>query len=200
MQVLIDTGMLQIETSFFEEVARQSGQPLGACFQCQKCSSGCPVADYTDYTPAQVIRLLQYGLKGLLLKSRVIWLCSGCETCGARCPNGISAGRVMDALKEMVHPGNGKGIPELLFHRQFLKSVRAHGRVHEAGMMARYKLKSGQLFTDLKLGLALFKKGKLNFFPSRVKNMSQVRRIFNNAEKKSASRRRGHYFADDRTE
>jgi len=180
MPIMTENGALQIKPSYLKEVAQKCGQPLENCFQCRKCSSGCPVANYTDYTPAQIIRFLQYGYKDMLLKSRAIWLCTGCETCGSRCPNGISISRVKDALKEMAGQEKGKGTPAMIFHRQFLDSVRSYGRVHEASMMARYKLKSGQLFTDLKLGLALMKKGKLNLIPSRVKNKSLIKQIFNN--------------------
>lgn len=181
MQVPMESGELHIDRVCNEAVGA-SDQPLGACFQCHKCSSGCPVAGKADYTPSQVVRLLQYGMEELLLKSRVIWLCTGCETCGARCPNGINMGRVIDGLKELAWVNNGKGVPELLFHHQFLASVRAYGRVHEAGMMVRYKLKSGQLFTDLKLGLTLLKRGKLSILPSKIKNKTQVRLMFTNSQ------------------
>lgn len=181
MQVPTENGVLRIERNCYGAVGT-SNQPLGACFQCHKCSSGCPVAGEADYTPSQVVCLLQYGMEELLLKSRVIWLCTGCETCGTRCPNGINIGRVIDGLKEIARVKNGQRVPELLFHHQFLASVRAYGRVHEAGMMLRYKLKSGQLFTDLKLGLSLFKRGKLSLWPSRVKNNTQIRRIFANSQ------------------
>lgn len=179
-QVLMESGDLHIER-ICQGAAGTGAQPIEACFQCHKCSSGCPVAGEADYTPSQAVRLLQYGMEDLLLKGRIIWLCTGCETCGARCPNGINMGRVIDGLKEMARTNNGKGVPELLFHHQFLASVRTYGRVHEAGMMVRYKLKSGQLFTDLKLGLNLLKRGKLKLLPSRIKSNNQVRLIFDNS-------------------
>lgn len=184
MDVLLDSGVFYTG-SFIGRVAKKSSQPLSLCFQCQKCSSGCPVSDYTDFTASQVVRLLQYGQKDVLLESRAIWLCSGCETCGARCPNGISVGRVMDALKEMAVTGRREGKLKnvMLFHREFLDSVTANGRVHEAAMLIRYKLKSGQLFSDIKLGLSMFRKGKLKLMPTRVRDKSQVRRIFEISEK-----------------
>lgn len=190
MKVLTAEGERGMDLGFAGEVAEKSSQPLSLCFQCQRCASGCPVSDYTDYTSGQVIRLLQYGLKEVLLNSRAIWLCSGCETCGTRCPNGISVGRVIDAMKEIAAAG---GVSDnknrsLIFHREFLSSVRANGRVHEGGMMVRYKLKSGQLFSDLKLGLAMFRKGKLTLLPSAIKDKSPVRQIFENAERQTPAR------------
>lgn len=187
MEFSTESVALKIDFSFMEEVKKRSGQPVQLCYQCQKCAAGCPVSDYSDFHPNQVIRLLHYGLKEAALKSYAIWLCSGCETCGARCPNGISAGRVMDALREMaVKEGvEGRGRNILLFHREFLNSVRAKGRVSETMMLARYKIKSGQIFSDLKLGLAMFRKGKLPLFPAGVKGKEQVRRIFRKAEQES---------------
>lgn len=186
-----DRGILPIDFGFIEEIKKRSGQPVQLCYQCQKCAAGCPVSAYSDFHSNQIIRLLQYGLKETVLKSSAIWLCSGCETCGARCPNGINVGRVMDALRELaLEEGvEGKGRLILLFHREFLKSVRSKGRVNETLMLARYKIKSGQLFSDLKLGLSLFRKGKLALFPPEVRNKDRVRQIFLNVEQRTLSER-----------
>lgn len=191
MQFSTDQGALPIDFSFMEEIKRRSGQPVQLCYQCQKCAAGCPVSESSDLHSNQVIRLLQYGFKEMALKSYAIWLCSGCETCGARCPNGISVGRVMDALREMaVEEGvEGRGRRIFLFHREFLNSVRSKGRVNETFMLAHYKIKSGQPFRDLKLGLAMLRKGKLALFPAGVKDKGRVRQIFRNAEQRSRSGR-----------
>lgn len=183
----MESATLRIGNGLLEEVKERSGQPVQLCYQCQKCAAGCPVSTYSDFHPNQIIRLLQYGMKETVLKSHLIWLCPGCETCGARCPNGISVGRVMDALREMaVREGvDGKGKNIFLFHREFLNSVRAKGRVDETLMLTRYKIKSGQLFSDLKLGLAMFRKGKLPLFPAGIKEKEQVRRIFLKAEQRN---------------
>lgn len=187
MRVSLAGGECAMDLYFIDKIVERSGQPVNLCFQCQKCVSGCPISEFTDLNSAQIVRLLQYGLKGTLLNSRAIWLCSGCETCGTRCPNGISVGRIMDSLKEMAltEKRNGGTGSTALFHREFLNSVRAYGRVHEAGMLMRYKLKSGQLFSDIKLGLSMFRKGKLDLFPSGIRNKAQVRVIFENVEKRA---------------
>ncbi|PIV21968.1 MAG: heterodisulfide reductase subunit C, partial [Deltaproteobacteria bacterium CG03_land_8_20_14_0_80_45_14] len=38
----------QKENSFLFEVAQASGEIIQACYQCQKCSAGCPVAYAMD--------------------------------------------------------------------------------------------------------------------------------------------------------
>ena len=129
MQVSIENGELHVYRINSPNDGSPGGQPLGACFQCHKCTSGCPVAEIADFTPAQVVRLWQYGMEELLLQSQIIWLCAGCETCGARCPNGINVGRLIDGLREMALAKSSPGTPERLFHNQFLASVQI-GRAH----------------------------------------------------------------------
>jgi heterodisulfide reductase subunit D len=55
-----------------------------------------------DYGPDRILRLLHLGQWELVLTSRDVWLCLGCEMCGAHCPNGINVGDVMIALREIA--------------------------------------------------------------------------------------------------
>jgi len=75
------------DLSFADQVSELSHQNVQRCFYCLRCSAGCPAAYAMDYTPAQILRLVQLGQKDTLLHSSAIWLCIGCETCGTRCPN-----------------------------------------------------------------------------------------------------------------
>ncbi len=150
------------------------------CYQCQKCSAGCPVTFAMDYKPNQIMQMVSLGMKERVLSSRTIWVCASCYTCTTRCPNEIDIAGVMDhlrqdALREGVTPSE-KEIP--IFHSAFLESVRAHGRVHELGMMARYKMKTGKWFDDLKLGWKMFQRGKLKLFPSRVHQKKEIADLF----------------------
>ena len=139
-------------TGFLAEVERLSGTPVSACFQCHKCTSGCPIGPEMDLLPSQVMRLTHLGLEGEVLESASIWLCASCEACTTRCPMEIDIAAVMDALRILaverkadIPDSHGKQ-----FNRSFLGSVRHHGRVFEAGMMAAYKLRTGRL--HLRLG------------------------------------------------
>lgn len=164
---------------FFNEVREKSGQPIELCYQCQKCASGCIATGFADYYPNEIIRLVQLGQKERVLNSSSIWICSSCETCGARCPNGINTAEVMDTLKEMaIAAGMVKEKNINLFHNTFLGSVRSHGRVHETSMMVFYKLKSGDLFSDMDVGLKMFLKGKMPLLPHGIKAKGKLRDIF----------------------
>ncbi|KJS10907.1 MAG: heterodisulfide reductase [Peptococcaceae bacterium BRH_c8a] len=164
---------------FYREIREKSGQPIELCYQCQKCASGCIATEYADFYPNEILRLVQLGQKQKALNCSSIWICSSCETCGARCPNGINTRAVIDALKEKaIAEGLVKEKKIHLFHTVFLNSVRANGRVHEPVMMAMYKLKSKDLWSDLDHGFNMFIKGKMPLLPSRVKNRQTLKQIF----------------------
>ena len=55
-------------TTFLDEVQRRSGTPVGACFQCHKCSTGCPIAPEMDLLSSQVMRMIHYGRERELLE------------------------------------------------------------------------------------------------------------------------------------
>ncbi|MEW5952554.1 MAG: 4Fe-4S dicluster domain-containing protein [Bacillota bacterium] len=186
MRVIAGEESLRTDPGFLGQVKEKSGQPIELCYQCQKCASGCPMVEYFEYTPNQIIRMVHFGLKDRVLKSPGIWLCSGCETCGVRCPNGIRISEVMDVLRSLAAAGKVAGDKRAeVFHRMFLDNVKSHGRVHEGMLMAKYKLKTGQLFTDLDLGFKLFKKGKLPLLPHSIKGKKHIRDIFEKVQKRS---------------
>ncbi|MBN1664786.1 MAG: heterodisulfide reductase, partial [Deltaproteobacteria bacterium] len=60
----------------------------------------------------------------------------------------------------------------------FLSNIKIGGRINEPLMMVQYKLKSGDLFSDMAMGLSMLKRGKLAFLSPRTKDMPSVRRIF----------------------
>ncbi len=159
---------------------QQSGINIQDCYQCQKCSAGCPVVFAMDYKPNQIMQMVSLGLKERVLASKTIWVCASCYTCSTRCPNDIDIAKVMDwlrqqALREGVPPAE-KDVS--LFHAAFLNSIRTHGRIHEMGLMVRYKMKTGKLFDDFKLGWKMFTKGKLKILPSRIKKKKEIAALF----------------------
>ena len=163
----------------------ESGLNIQDCYQCQKCSAGCPVAFAMDYKPNQIMQMIPLGMKERVLSCKTIWVCASCYTCSTRCPNDIDIAGVMDwlrqnALREGVVPGE-REVP--LFHAAFLDSIRSHGRVHELGMMARYKMKTGKFFDDFKLGWKMFTRGKLKLFPSGVRKKREITELFRGLKK-----------------
>jgi heterodisulfide reductase subunit C len=137
-----------------------------------------------DFLPSQVMRLVHFGAAAEVLGSQAIWLCASCEACTTRCPMEIDIAAVMDTLRIMaidraVTPGDSHGKQ---FNRSFLGSVRRHGRVFEMGMMAAYKLRTGDLFSDVNKVPQMLAKGKLSMLPKRSGAVKDVREIFRRAE------------------
>lgn len=166
--------------AFTKQIENLSGQKAMSCYQCGECTAGCPVAYIADLAPNQVMRLVQLGQDKRVLESSMIWLCVGCETCATRCPRAVELSKVMDALRETaVTRGIAVGEPSIrTFHEAFLRSVERGGRVHEVSMLAEYKLRSLNLFSDIFLGVRMFLKGKLALIPSIVKGRGEIKEIF----------------------
>jgi heterodisulfide reductase subunit C2 len=87
--------------AFIDKVEALSDQELLACYQCGKCSAGCPMAKYMDILPHQMIRYAQLGLKEELLASEAIWMCVSCLTCNTRCPKGVRIAEVIEAIRQV---------------------------------------------------------------------------------------------------
>jgi heterodisulfide reductase subunit C len=173
------------EPAFLAAVESHSGQKVSACYQCRKCTNGCPLAFAMDLMPNQVMRMIQFGLEDELLRSKTIWICASCQTCTTRCPNDIDIAHVMDALRQLsresgVPPGQEKVVK---FHEAVLGSIYRHGRLFELGMVLRYKLAARDPLADAKLGWQMFTKGKLKFWPAKIAAKDQVRAMFRKQRK-----------------
>jgi heterodisulfide reductase subunit C2 len=161
-------------------VEQLSGVDLSACYQCKKCSSGCPVAKLARSRPSEIVRQLHLGAGDELLGSDLVWMCASCETCSARCPMGIDVAGVIDALRRLALE-RGAPTPEgnvPLFNRAFLKTVETFGRSYEIGMIAAYKLGTGKWMNDTEKFPAMLRKGKIALLPPRGGDRKTVKRIF----------------------
>jgi heterodisulfide reductase subunit C len=97
----VNISQKKIRDQFVAKIEELSGQKILACYQCGKCSAGCPAISEMDILPNQVIRYVQLGFKDELLKSKSSWVCASCLTCNARCPKGIKIAEVMEAVRQI---------------------------------------------------------------------------------------------------
>ena len=95
----IEISSRRLQSEFVKKVAEISGQNLKLCYQCGKCSAGCPMSFAMDLLPNEIMRLVQLGLEEEIAKSKTIWFCASCLTCTVRCPKGVDISRVMEALR-----------------------------------------------------------------------------------------------------
>ncbi|MDR2344850.1 MAG: 4Fe-4S dicluster domain-containing protein [Planctomycetaceae bacterium] len=164
------------------------------CYQCGKCSAGCPMADKMEVLPSTLIRLVQCGEILEAAKSLSVWQCVSCLTCSARCPKSVNIAGVIDTLKEIsiekkcVHP---KAARILAFQRAFLNTIYRNGRTNELELVAEYKIR-GFLndfnpllaMKDASLGLPMFLLGKLHLkIGAPVRDKALVKRIFKKCNK-----------------
>ncbi len=152
------------------------------CYQCGKCTAGCPIAAAASPAPHQIIHLIQLGQEEAALRTPTIWYCLSCITCTARCPKQVDIAKIMDALRQIVLQRRLPGtFPRIkLFEKLFLESIRRHGRLYELGTIVRFNLQSGKPFNDLGLLPPLLEKGKLGFRPAEIKDKKGTERIFKN--------------------
>ncbi|UCF98827.1 MAG: 4Fe-4S dicluster domain-containing protein [Spirochaetaceae bacterium] len=173
------SNTMAIRPSLKRSVAAGTLAEVLRCYQCKKCSSGCPVSFSMEILPHQAMRMIQLEAAGELLAANTAWVCSSCQTCSTRCPNDIDIAGVMDELRQLAATGRDTAETRTrLFHRLFLDEIRRYGRVHELGMIGKYKLLSGQWLSDIPMGIGMLLKGKLRILPRRIRGLRQLRTLF----------------------
>ncbi len=189
----IQTSVVNKDTRFRDIIVETIGPEIFDCYQCSKCSAGCPVSFSMDILPHQMIRSVLFNQQEKVLAANTIWTCASCETCTTRCPNDIDIAKVMDVLRQLQQEsGRPSTVPKVSqFHAAFLGAIQKNGRVHELSMMQDFSLKSGDLKeklktggwkNDVKLGLKMFLRGKLKLLPHKCRAVADVRKIFNQAK------------------
>jgi len=179
---------------FTAEVERRSGQKVSQCYQCGKCSAGCPMAFAMDIDPARIMRLIQLGVREDVLRSHTIWICAACQTCTTRCPQEVEIAQVMDTLRGMAleagYTDSERETVEAL--SQFVESIERRGRVFEPELALRLNIALGRPFKDFGRGLQLFARGKLPMLPEKVKGLKELRGIWEMVKKLERAEGEGH--------
>ncbi len=156
-----------ISDDLARRVQEETGQNVYLCYQCVKCSSGCPVADFFDWQPNQIMRALQLGQEDVALRSQTPWLCASCHTCATRCPQGLNITAIMEFLtREALAHGVKPPIPAVeIFNEAMMREIKLWGRSYELGIMAELKLRTMDITSDLDLGLKMFQRSKMAILP-----------------------------------
>jgi len=179
-----DNPDIKEPVSISPELARRVQEELGEnvylCYQCVKCSSGCPVAEFFDWQPNQIMRALQLGQEDIALQSETPWLCASCQTCSTRCPQGLDIAAVMDFLtREALERGFETPVSEVkVFNEAFMREIHIWGRAYEAGLMAEMGFRNPQsVLGDIGLYTRMLRKMKVAFLPSFTRPPRKVKPV-----------------------
>ncbi len=160
---------MSINAELAQRIQEELGENVYLCYQCVKCTSGCPVGEFFDWQPNQIMRALQLGQEDIALESQTPWLCAACQTCSTRCPQGLDIAAIMEFLtREALERGIESPVPQVEhFNQAFLREVRLFGRAYEPGLMAEMALRDPKsLLNDRELYLKMLAKRKVAFLPS----------------------------------
>lgn len=189
-----NTETISPDMQFLKLVEGRGPFSVTSCFQCRKCTNGCPASFAMDYYPDEIIRFVMMGQAQKVLGSKTIWVCASCETCTTRCPNEVKIAELMDCLKEMsiqngIKPGDAT---VRTFHETFLNNIKGRGRTFEGAMLPAFmmkssagldRLKGGGIMADIKTGMKMVLKGRMGMKPPKaIKGKDEVDQILSGRE------------------
>lgn len=161
-----------------------AGEKLLTCMQCGVCAGSCPVSHEMDYTPRELVRMVQLGLKDDVLNSNTIWLCTTCFSCSVRCPRGIRPTELMETLRP-VAIAEGVKNKNIKFDQVFSDVVKRKGRASEFLLLSKYSLSEPGMIKQAPFGLSLILKGKLPLSVNKMEDVREIKAIFGGRKQES---------------
>lgn len=187
-----------LDPGFKMEVIEAGGEGISACYQCGTCSGGCPSVQDMDYTPRQIIRMVNFGMRDKVLSAKTPFICASCYQCQMRCPRDVKITEIMAAIKSLAIKYNyaSKSTRGPAFYTSFNEIVYNLGRQFEPMLMLKATFKSRDNFGDkiknlirsAPMGIEFMKRGKLPLAPHKVKGIQEVQRIYENVKRMEAGK------------
>ncbi len=172
-----------------ESIAAEAGVDLKDCYQCGKCTAGCPLADGMDLMPREVIRYLQLGAVDVVLEAKTPWICAQCVVCSSRCPQNVDICSVMRAVRHASKRAGNRPVPEAdIFDDEFIANVRAHGVSNEQYLAAAYNIKSGHFMQDMGNATRMLKRGMVGVAMHNIEGRAEVAALIDRALAADAER------------
>ncbi len=178
---------------FLAEVieATPSGERLVHCLQCGSCGGSCPSSSDMEYTPRTLIAMINAGNREAVLAANTIWACVSCYSCTSRCPQEVPITDLIYTLKRLaIAERTYRGTDAPALAKTFTDFVEKYGRSYEAGLATGYHLlkrwKPLQLMQMAPMGIKIFRRGRMSIFPTRIRQVAQLRAIINKARELSA--------------
>ncbi len=172
-----------------EEIAAEAGVNLKDCYQCGKCTAGCPLADGMDLMPREVIRYLQLGAIDVVLDAKTPWICAQCVVCSSRCPQNVDICSTMRAVRLASKRTGKRPVPEAdIFDDTFIANVRAHGVSNEQYLAAAYNVKSGHLLQDMGNAMRMLERRMVGVAMHNIEGRSEVAALIDRSLAADAAR------------
>lgn len=172
-------------------IAQDSGVNVKDCYQCGKCSAGCPIAAEADMTPRQIIRNLQLGDVETVLKSKMPWYCVECGVCLVRCPQEVDLPSLNEAICRLAMRKGKVSVREgEKFMNIFLDNVQRKGVSDEAMLAGRFNLETGHFMQDVLAAPKMMKRGLLSFTEKghEPEGSDEVKRIVKECREREAAK------------
>lgn len=142
-----------------------------------------------EHTPRQLFAMINAGMRREVYRSNTPWYCVSCYYCMVRCPQEVHITDLMYTLKRKAiqegeyHESSAADAPE--FSETFNDFVENYGRSFELGVAARYHLRHHPLDAiriASTIGLDMFRKGRMDLTPTRIKGIDQLKAILSKAK------------------
>ena len=148
------------------------------CYQCGKCTAGCPLSDVYDWQPNEVIRLIQINKIDEILNTNSVYLCVSCEICSSRCPQQVDIAAIMNFLRIKSWQNRQFKLKKIgNFYLIFLKLIQKLGRNYEPLLILSLNLLNKRFFNDFELVPAILMKKKIRIIPEWTKKRKEVSAI-----------------------
>ena len=171
-------------------IAAEADVDLKDCYQCGKCTAGCPLAESMDLMPREIIRYLQLGALDTVLSAKTPWICAQCDVCSTRCPQNVDICSTMRAVRlASKHAGKQPVREADIFDDAFIANVKSHGVSNEQYLAAAYNLKSGHLTQDMGNAFRMLKRKMVGVAVHNTKGHADVAALVDRALAADAKRR-----------
>jgi heterodisulfide reductase subunit C len=138
--------------------------------------------------------MIKAGMKEEVLRSNTQWYCVSCYYCVVRCPQEVHITDIMYTLKRKaiarglyLQPTAEEASD---FSETFIDFVENYGRSFELGLATRFHLRHhplGAVKMATSMRLSLFRKGRMDLTPHRIKGIKQLKAILAKAKELEGS-------------
>ena len=161
-----------------DKIANRADVKLHECYQCGKCSAGCPMGMSMDLMPRQVVRYMQLGMMDDVLESKSIWLCATCYTCVERCPHSIDIPTLMEFSRQAAKAQGTVAVRNVdMFSTIFMQNVKMFGKSHEALLEGAYNVSTGNFLQDMENAPHMMMHGLVGVAAHTTRNPAEIKAI-----------------------